>query len=147
MIKLVLLACCILLCSACDKLLPDNDSGKAAPMSFPARGTLFTVTEPDYFNDVVFHSTNPVLVLFYSTESVPSIPFRKTFQELIPRYSDNVVFAEVNLSNKTVAELEQQYTVSTVPTLLLLDRSLERVRISRAMSQDSLTSLLDSVLQ
>ena len=116
-------------------------------MSFPARGTLFTVTEPDYFNDVVFHSTNPVLVLFYSTESVPSIPFRKTFQELIPRYSDNVVFAEVNLSNKTVAELEQQYTVSTVPTLLLLDRSLERVRISRAMSQDSLTSLLDSVLQ
>jgi len=146
MIKLALLACCIFLGTACDRLLPGKDGSDAAAISLPARGKLFTVTKPDYFNDVVFHSTNPVLVLFYAAESIPSVPFRKTFQELIPRYSNILVFAEVNLSDTTVAELEQQYTVSTVPSLLLLDRSLERVRVSGATSQESITSLLDTVL-
>jgi thioredoxin-like negative regulator of GroEL len=146
-IKLVVLLCCILTGSACDKLLPGNKHGKADAVSLPARGTLLTVSEPEYFNDVVFHSTNPVLVLFYAAESVPSSPFRKTFQALVPCYSDTVVFAEVNLSENTVAELEQQYTVSAVPSLLLLDRSLERIRITGALSLASVTNLLDTLLQ
>lgn len=138
---------CILLVTACDKLFPPNEHDDTAAVSLPARGTVLTVTDPDYFNDVIFYSTNPVLVLFYAAESVPSIPFRKTFQELIPRYTENVVFAEVNLSDNAVASLEQQYTVPAVPSLLLLDQSLERVRITGNIKSESITAILDKVLQ
>jgi thioredoxin-like negative regulator of GroEL len=139
--------CFAFLVTACDKLFPAKDNGGSAAVSLPARGTVLTVTDPDYFNDVVFYSTNPVLVLFYTEESVPSVSFRKTFQELIPRYTENVVFAEVNLSDNAVASLEQQYTVPAVPSLLLLDQSLEHVRITGNVTSESITPILDKVLQ
>ena len=131
---------CILSLAGCG-----GDVGNPAEnsISMPPAGSVLTITNPVYFNDLVFQSPIPIAACFYSEQSVPCRRAIDVFNAWSTACTAQVIFARINLDVPANAPLEQHYTVQVVPTLLLLYSSLERARVTGLVNSDRLAGIME----
>ena len=133
---------CVLLMAGCG-----GDAGKPAKnaISIPPAGSVISVTDPEYFNNLVFQSPLPVVAWFYSDQSVPCRVASALFDSCAAECTNQVIFARINLDDHHNTMLEQQYTLQALPTLIVLHSSLERARVTGAISRDAMAGMLNSL--
>jgi len=84
----------------------------------------------------------PCVVLFYSDESVPCVYAKKTFAELSEKSINDILFAQVNLSDKACKSLETKYNILSVPTFLLFKNGKQADRFIGKINIEKLNSFI-----
>ena len=80
------------------------------------------------FSSLVIERDKRSAVLFYSDESAPCIHIKKNFA-WVAKSSDNILFVQVNLSDKSAKGIGLKYNIFSVPTLVLFNHGKEFNRL------------------
>jgi thioredoxin len=102
-------------------------------------GNIMHVQEGDWQN--VESSTKPVLVDFWAEWCAPCRLLASTFERLAATYGDQISFAKVNVDE--LPEVADQYSIRSIPTLLLLREGKVVEELAGARSYHDLARLLD----
>jgi len=94
------------------------------------------------FDLLAFNRGMPCVVLFYSDESVPCVYAKNAFAGLSKIYSNDILFAQVNLSDKTGKFLETKYNILSVPTFLLFNNGKQADRFIGKINIEKLNSFI-----
>lgn len=96
-----------------------------------------SVNLKDFENEVV-DSSRPVIVDFFAPWCSPCKMLAPVIDEIGAEFENTLDIAKVNID--TDAEIADYYSVSSVPTLILIKDGKEKVRFSGVMPKDSLVS-------
>jgi thioredoxin 1 len=102
-------------------------------------GNIMHVQQGDWHN--VESSTKPVLVDFWAEWCAPCRLLAPTFERLAATYGDEISFAKVNVDE--LPEVAEQYSIRSIPTLLLLREGKVLEKLVGARPYDDLARVLD----
>lgn len=97
----------------------------------------------DSFQDEVLGSDKPVLVDFYADWCGPCKAITPVLESLEAKYQDKVKIVKVNIDD--AGDIAGQYSVMSIPTLVLFKAGEEADRMVGGRSQSELESFLDAV--
>jgi thioredoxin-like negative regulator of GroEL len=92
----------------------------------------FNVAEINSFNlfySLVIERGKRSAVLFCSDESVPCVQTRKFFADTAQKMSNDILFVQINLSDKSAKAIGVKYNIFSVPTLVLFNHGEEFNRL------------------
>jgi len=81
------------------------------------------------FSSLIIGRGKRSAVLFYSDESAPCVYIKKFFAEVAKNSSNNILFVQVNLSDKSAKGIGLKYNIFSVPTLVLFNHGKEFNRL------------------
>lgn len=97
----------------------------------------------EQFEEAVLQASQPVLVDFYSDSCVPCKRMSPLLAEIEQEYADKIKIVKVNVPfDRPLAE---QYTVQTVPTLLLFQNGAETARLHGAIKKAQIKEILEQI--
>ena len=87
------------------------------------------INSSELFSLLVIERGKRSAVLFYSNESVPAVQTRAYFADMAQERSNVILFAQVNLSDKSAEAIGVKYNIFFVPTLVLFNHGVEFNRL------------------
>jgi len=81
------------------------------------------------FSSLVIEYSKKSAVLFYSDESVPCVYVKNFFAEVAKNSSSDILFVQINLSDKSAKVIGTKYNIFSVPTLVLFNHGEEFNRL------------------
>ena len=94
------------------------------------------------FNLFVHKHGKQSAVLFYSNESAPCIQTKSFFNRAAQEASEDILFVEVNLSDRLSKSIGVKNNIFTVPTLVLFNNGEEFNRLVGKTNIESLKSFI-----
>jgi len=96
------------------------------------------------FDEVIVNSDIPVVVDFWAPWCGPCKMMEPTFKSVAKDYPIKVVFAKVNTQNEQ--NLGARFGIRSIPTIVVFKNGDEIQRVSGALDESSLKSLVNSHL-
>lgn len=109
-------------------------------------GEVFAVETPLEFTREVLSNSLPVMVMFHSRTSAPSVMMLPTLHRMAREYRGRVCVVEVDLSKAALRPLEAQYTVLSVPTFVFFREGREQHRLVGTTKPERLTFMMETKL-
>jgi len=81
------------------------------------------------FSLLVVKRAKPCAVLFYSNESAPCVHTKRFFADMSKNSSNNILFAQVNLSDEIIKRIGLKYNIFSLPSLILFNNGEEFNRL------------------
>lgn len=87
-----------------------------------------------------------IYALFRSTDCIPCKQMEKTAAEVMPAYTNTIVFVDVNIYDPINASLLRRMGLRVIPTNYIFDRTGQYKRIEGAIPAETLRAELDAAL-
>jgi len=81
------------------------------------------------------------LIKFYATWCGPCKIYAKTWDEVIPKYSDQIEISDIDIDTDT-SGLVVQYKIKSVPTTVLIREDGSEVKKTGRLTAEELTELI-----
>jgi len=81
------------------------------------------------------------LIKFYATWCGPCKIYAKTWEEVTPKYSDQIEISDINIDTDTTG-LVVQYKIKSVPTTVLIREDGSEVKKTGRLTAEELTELI-----
>lgn len=95
------------------------------------------ITSAD-FDEVVLNSNKPVIVDFFADWCGPCKALSPLLETIANEYKDKILFVKVNVDEET--DIAQEFSVMSIPTLVLIENGDEKDRIVGLTSKDHIIS-------
>ena len=105
---------------------------------------VFNISDSEFTKEVI-ESQQPVLVDFWATWCAPCRAIGPAVEELALQYKGRVKFAKINIDDNQ--ETPQQYSVRSIPTLLVFKAGAVVEQIVGAVPKARLEDALKKVLE
>ena len=122
-------------------VMPTRESTTTPTRS--ATATVVEITDANY-QDEVLQSPVPVLIHFGAPWVGPSRVLAPTMDALAKAYAGRVKVGKVNVDDNKA--LTDQFTVTKLPTVILIKDGSEQARISGKTTKDAIVQMLDQQL-
>ena len=135
----------------CDKINLSKKSKKkiesngiiAAQLSkITNRFNIAEINSEKIFSLLVVKRAKPCAVLFYSNESAPCVHTKFFFADMSNNSSNDVLFAQVNLSDETIKRIGLKYNIFSVPSLVLFNNGEEFNRLVGQKNVETFNSFI-----
>lgn len=96
------------------------------------------------FDKEVKESEIPVIVDFWASWCMPCKMMSPVFEELSGEYSGKLKFAKLNTDEQS--ELANQYGITGIPCLIVMEKGKEKTRLVGYMGKDVLKTKIDEAM-
>ena len=96
------------------------------------------------FNEVVVNSDIPVIIDFWAPWCGPCKMMGPVFEKTATKYPLKTLFTKVNTENEQ--QLGSRFGIRSIPTLIIFKNGKEIQRVSGALDENSLTSLVNKYI-
>ncbi len=96
------------------------------------------------FDEIIVNSELPVIVDFWAPWCGPCKMMAPTFKSVALTYPIKAIFAKVNTENEQ--NLGAKFGIRSIPTIVVFKNGIEVQRVSGALDESSLKSLVNSHL-
>ena len=107
----------------------NNDVISAQLSKIINKSNIAEINSLSLFSSLVIERGKTSAVLFYSDESAPCVYIKKFFAEVAKNSSNNILFVQINLSDKPSKVIGTKYNIFSVPTLVLFNHGKEFNRL------------------
>jgi len=94
------------------------------------------------FSLLVVKRAKPCAVLFYSNESAPCVHTKRFFADMSKNSSNNILFAQVNLSDEIIKRIGLKYNIFSLPSLILFNNGEEFNRLVGQKNVETFNSFI-----
>ena len=123
-------------------VMPTRESA-TAPTRSSSSATVVEITDANYQKEVL-QAPVPVLIHFGAEWAGPSRALAPTMDALAKAYAGRVKVGKVNVDDNQA--LANQFTITTLPTVILIKDGSEQARISGKTTKDAIVQMLDQQL-
>jgi len=106
------------------------------------KSNIAEINSLNLFSSLVIEHARKSTVLFYSDESAPCIYIKNFFAEVAKNSSNNILFIQINLSDKPSKVIGAKYNIFSVPTLVLFNHGEEFNRFVGKTNIENFKSLI-----
>jgi thioredoxin 2 len=96
------------------------------------------------FDEIVVNSDIPVIVDFWAPWCGPCKMMGPVFEKIATKYPLKTLFTKVNTENEQ--QLGSRFGIRSIPTLIVFKNGKEVQRVSGALDESSLTSLVNKFI-
>jgi thiol-disulfide isomerase/thioredoxin len=107
----------------------NNDVISAQLSKIINKSNIAEINSLSLFSSLVIERGKTSAILFYSDESAPCVYIKKFFAEVAKNSSNNILFVQINLSDKPSKVIGTKYNIFSVPTLVLFNHGKEFNRL------------------
>ena len=102
------------------------------------------VSSKDEFDKVILESEIPVFAKFFATWCGPCEMAAPVVKELSLKYEKKVKFIQIDIDTNSCRDIVEQYSISSVPTFVVLKNGKEFNRLTGFVSRTHLEDFIQS---
>ncbi len=105
----------------------------------------FNVAQIQKLDDISLLITGndaPAAALFYSSKSAPAVHTKRFFQIFPRNFTNQILFAQIDLANFSLEKIGADFNVFTVPTIILFKNGKEIDRLVGSASFNTISNFI-----